>query len=161
MYELDVDRSVKIITSIALIFLLIFGYICYIYDELKIFVVLVLFIFFLFLMMPTSVEIKSDHIKVNRVLGSVKCPISKDVEILDDLGIGLLIGTAGLFGWYGVYSIRGKTALVYSRKNKNLVLIKAGRNYVFGVKDPDEFISKLKQSDGKTTCVLNTGKLSQ
>ncbi len=145
-FELDFDRDTVAITVVALILLSIFGVYCLLSGirETLIFSFLSILVFLLFLMMPTSVEVSSEFIKVNRVLGSVKCPISKNVEILEELGWGLLVGTAGLFGWYGVYTIKGETALVYSRKNRKLVLVRAKRNYVFGVKNPEKFVQCLQ-----------------
>ncbi len=140
-FEIDADESTRRITGIALFLLLAFGVYCVLSGlrETLIFLALASAIFLLFLMMPLSVEVGKGYLKVRRVLGSVtiECRPEK-VERVEKPG-SILIGTAGLFGWYGVFVLRGETALVYSRKNRNLVMIKAGRNYVFGVKDADAF----------------------
>ncbi|RUM35079.1 MAG: hypothetical protein DSY33_00385 [Archaeoglobus sp.] len=151
-FELKFDSRAKKITSIALLILFIFGIYCIVsgFRETVIFFSLATAIFFLFSMMPTSVEIKNNTIKVKRVLGSTticfKPGSVKEIKLLrdPDLGRRLLIGTAGLFGWYGVFILDGKSTLVYSRKCRDLVLVRAGRNYVFGVENPDAFVDVLE-----------------
>ncbi len=152
-FELDFDGSTKKITAAGLFLLATFGVYCLKsgYRETLLFTFLALAVMLLFLMMPTSVEVENNSadgnlIKVNRVLGStrIRCRV-KEVEMVEKLDRGLLIGTAGLFGWYGVFIVNGETALVYSRKRRDLVMLKAERNYVFGVRDAEGFLSVLNR----------------
>ncbi len=147
IYRLEVSRSTKLITLTSMAILAVFGVYCILSGkrETIIFSVLALAVFLLFLMMPRYLAVDGCTVTVKRVFGETRIKLSvEEIETLEELGRGLLFGSAGLFGWYGVFVVRGETALVYSRREKKLTLVKSGgRNYVFGVSD-EGFINYLK-----------------
>ncbi len=148
-FRMDASKSTKLLTVLALFILTAFGVYCVMSGvrETVIFLVLALAVFLLYLMMPVSLTLEDCVVIVKRVAGKTTLNVSEveEVRILEELGRGLLFGSAGLFGWYGVFVVEGETALVYSRKEKNLVLVKVrGRNYVFGIDDRQAFISGLE-----------------
>ena len=156
-YRLEVSTSTKIVTAVALTILAAFGVYCLESGvrETLLFSFLALAVFLLFLMMPTSIAVDGCTLTVKRVVGRTRIDVSgiERIEVIEELGRGLLLGSAGLFGWYGVFVVRGETALVYSRKERDLVLVRVrGRNYVFGT--GTSIISQLKrcmQSEGSRT----------
>jgi len=56
-----------------------------------------------------------------------------------------LFGSAGFFGYFGLFSIEGDKAWVYARRTRDMILIKADKNYLVAPENAKEFMAELKK----------------
>jgi hypothetical protein len=54
-------------------------------------------------------------------------------------------GSGGLFGWFGLFHITEIGEVwIYARRTKDLILIKADKNYLLAPENPKEFMKNLR-----------------
>jgi|Deesub1362A_J573_1020465.scaffolds.fasta_scaffold14562_3 hypothetical protein len=155
-YGLPTGSGVKIITFLTLVLPLAVAislYWLYSIDFFVIGVAVTLPIFVIFAIVyaysPKEVILEIDRIVIRKVFGEVTIPYSriKDVSYFGKLKWKTirLFGSGGLFGWFGLFHITEIGEVwVYARRNKDMVLIKADKNYLLAPENPEDFMENLK-----------------
>ncbi|MBO8181628.1 MAG: hypothetical protein H0Z28_02405 [Archaeoglobus sp.] len=98
---------------------------------------------------PKEVILKKDKIAIRKALGEVNIPYFKikDVSYFGKLRWKTirLFGSGGLFGWFGLFHVPEIGEVwVYARRNKDMVLIKADKNYLLAPENPENFMENLR-----------------
>lgn len=101
------------------------------------------------LLHPTAYEITNEYLLIHRPLRAIKINLS-DIAKLEKTEAGFslrLVGSGGLFGYYGLFS-SGKLGrhLRYTGNNEDLVLVNAGKKkYLLSIHDEQFYNELLKQ----------------
>ncbi len=154
-YSLPADRTVKTLTAIgilvvAIVFLLTVlfrpasGVAEFTASIASILLIVVFAVTYLY--SPKRIVLEEDKIIIERVLGKVEIPYTdiREVSLVSRPKMLRLFGSGGLFGYFGLFNFEGETVHVYTKRLKDLVLIKASKTYLIAPDNPDEFMKSLK-----------------
>ncbi|MCS7122324.1 MAG: PH domain-containing protein [Archaeoglobaceae archaeon] len=152
-YKLPIEMSVKIVTLITFLIPVVIFYWFYTLEILLVGGLISTLLLILFVVVytytPKEVVLERSGLVIKKVLGQVVVPYDKIKEVFFFERFNWktirVFGSGGLFGWFGLFYIEkiGKV-WVYARRRKDLVLIKADKNYLIAPEDPKRFIENLK-----------------
>ncbi len=99
---------------------------------------------------PKEVILEKNAVVIKRVLGQVVIPYGKirEVSFFEKLNWKSIriFGSGGLCGWFGLFHVPDVGEVwIYARRRRDLVLIKADKNYLIAPENPGDFILNLRR----------------
>lgn len=145
------DRTTMIITIVVLLFLLLFPFSTFLFNEpepvflVTSFVLMYSAIFIAYGFIPKRIALSYDQVLIKNLFGSVLInikEIEKTVKI-EKAGFNLrTFGIGGLFGYFGYFN--GKDMWYVTNTLKKVkVILKSGKVYMISPENPADFINEV------------------
>jgi len=109
-----------------------------------------------YLFAPRGFRVSPEGVIIRRPIGPIVIPYADigAVEVVEQVKPGLrLFGSGGLFGWIGLFAIRGGgSAKVYATRWDRMVRVKTRQEiYLLSPADPEAFLEAVRQHQKLTT----------